>query len=314
VIMPSFTFVATAHALAWQGVTPVFCDIDPATHNIDPARVEELITDETSAILGVHVWGRACDVAGLERVASRHGLILCFDAAHAFASSAAGHMIGGGGVAEAFSFHATKFFNTLEGGAITTNDDEVATRCRRMRDFGFAGADRVESLGINGKMNEASAAMGLTNLEALQTFIDANERNYRFYVSGLDGIAGLALVQYPRGEECNFQYVVIEVDESACALSRDELQTVLHAESVLARRYFFPGCHRMVPYRDQALRVPLDETDRLAGRTLALPTGTAMTAEDVASVCRIVRLAVSQAPVVRAAIAASTAADTAVAP
>ena len=315
IIMPSFTFVATAHALEWQGVTPVFCDIDPATHNIDPAKVEELITSETSAILGVHVWGRACHVEALERVALRHGLSLCFDAAHAFACSAAGrHMIGGGGVAEAFSFHATKFFNTFEGGAITTNDDEVAARCRRMRDFGFAGVDRVESLGINGKMNEASAAMGLTNLEALQTFIDANERNHRLYRSGLEGIPGLALVQYPQGERCNFQYVVIEVDESASALGRDELQSVLHAENVLARRYFFPGCHQMPPYRDRVLRAPLAATDRLTGRTLALPTGTAVTAQDVADVCGIIRLAVSDAPAVKAAVAASTAGDTVVAP
>ena len=314
IIMPSFTFVATAHALEWQGVTPVFCDIDPATHNIDPAKVEGLITEETSAILGVHVWGRACDVEALEGVARRNGLSLCFDAAHAFASSAAGHMIGGGGAAEAFSFHATKFFNTLEGGVITTNDDEVAGRCRRMRDFGFAGVDRVESLGLNGKMNEASAAMGLTNLEALQTFIDANERNHRLYLSGLEGIPGLALVQYPQGERSNFQYVVIEVDESASALSRDELQAVLHAENVLARRYFFPGCHRMPPYRDRVLRAPLTETDRLTGRTLVLPTGTAVTALDVVAVCGIVRRALADAPAVRAAVAASIAGDAVVTP
>ena len=313
IIMPSFTFVATAHALEWQGVTPVFCDIDPATHNIDPAKVEELITSETSAILGVHVWGRACDVETLEGVALRHGLGLCFDAAHAFACSTASRMIGGGGLAEAFSFHATKFFNTFEGGAITTNDDQVAARCRRMRDFGFAGIDRVESLGINGKMNEASAAMGLTNLEALQTFIDTNERNHRLYRSGLEGIPGLTLVLYPQGEQCNFQYVVIEIDESTSALSRDELQAVLHAENVLARRYFFPGCHRMPPYRDRVLQAPLTETDRLTGRTLALPTGTAVTAEDVAAVCGIIRLAASDAAAVRAAVAATTAGDTALA-
>ena len=314
VIMPSFTFVATAHALEWQGVTPVFCDIDPATHNIDPSKVEELITNETSAILGVHVWGRACEVEALERVALRYGLRLCFDAAHAFACSAAGRMIGGGGDAEAFSFHATKFFNTFEGGAITTNDDEVAMRCRRMRDFGFAGADRVESLGINGKMNEASAAMGLTNLEALQSFIDTNARNHSLYRSGLEGIPGVALVRYPQGERSNFQYVVVEVDERASDLSRDELQAVLSAENVLARRYFFPGCHTMPPYRERALRAPLPETERLTGRTLALPTGTAVTEADVVRVCAIVRRAVADAAAVKVAVAASTAGDAAVAP
>jgi len=314
IIMPSFTFVATAHALEWQGVTPVFCDIDPATHNIDPAKVEELITSETSAILGVHVWGRACDVEALARVALRHGLCLCFDAAHAFACSTAGRMVGGQGLAEAFSFHATKFFNTFEGGAITTDDDEIAARCRRMRDFGFAGVDLVVSLGLNGKMNEASAAMGLTNLEALPTFIEANERNHDLYRSGLEGMPGLTLVEYPQGERSNFQYVVIEVDERDFALKRDELQAVLHAENVLARRYFFPGCHQMPPYRDRVLRAPLPETERLTGRTLALPTGTAVTAADVAEVCGIVRRAVAEAPAVRAAVATALAGDTVVEP
>ena len=314
VIMPSFTFVATAHALEWQGITPVFCDIDPSTHNIDPARVEELVTGETSAILGVHVWGRSCDVSALERIARRHGLNLCFDAAHAFACSSEGRMIGGGGAAEAFSFHATKFFNTFEGGAITTDDDEVAERCRKMRDFGFTGVDRVESLGINGKMSEASAAMGLTNLEALATFIDANERNHHLYRKGLDGIPGLSVVRYPREERSNYQYVVIEVDADASELCRDELQAVLREENVLARRYFYPGCHRMAPYRDRALRAALPETERLTQRTLALPTGTAITDADVAAVCRIILQAMSTAPAVKAAVAATRTGGSAVRP
>jgi dTDP-4-amino-4,6-dideoxygalactose transaminase len=272
------------------------------SHNIDPAKVEELITPQTSAILGVHVWGRSCDVEALQQVASRHGLALCLDAAHAFSCSTKGRMIGGGGVAEAFSFHATKFYNTFEGGAVTTNDDDVAAHCRRMRDFGFAGVDRVEALGINGKMNEASAAMGLTNLEALQAFIEVNERNHGLYAAGLEGIPGVTLVKYPQGERSNFQYVVIEIDNDVSALTRDEVLAVLTAENVLARRYFFPGCHMMPPYRDRGLRAPLPETERLTTRTLALPTGTAVSDKDVTAVCSIVRQAMAQASAVRAAV------------
>ena len=138
VIVPSFTFVATAHALWWQGIRPVFCDIDPATHCLDPAAVERHLTPRTTGILGVHLWGRACDVEGLEALAGRHGLKLLFDAAHAFGVSHRGRMIGSFGRCEVLSFHATKFFNALEGGAIVTNDGELAAKTRLMRNFGFS--------------------------------------------------------------------------------------------------------------------------------------------------------------------------------
>src|SRR5438552_8694003 len=155
VILHSFTFIATAHALRWHGVTPVFCDIDPNTHNIDPLQVAELITELTSGIIGVHVWGRPCNVDALADLARRHNLKLLFDAAHAFGCSHTGRMIGGFGDAEIFSFHATKFVNTFEGGAIVTNDSELAAKLRLMRNFRFAGLDTVTSLGSNGQMNEA---------------------------------------------------------------------------------------------------------------------------------------------------------------
>ena len=163
VIVPAWIFVAPIHALQWQGLKPVFCDVDPKSHTLDPKAVERLITSNTSAILGVHVWGQPCAIRALADIASRRNLRLLYDAAHAFACSYRGRMVGGFGDAEVFSFHATKFFHTLEGGAITTNSDETADRVRLIRNFGFAGVDNVASLGINGKMNEASAAMGLTH-------------------------------------------------------------------------------------------------------------------------------------------------------
>lgn len=296
VIVPSFTFVATAHALDWQGITPVFCDVDPKTHNIDPARVEELITPQTTGIVGVHLWGRSCDVEALTDIARKHDLKLLFDAAHAFGCSHEGRMIGNFGDAEVFSFHATKFLNTLEGGAITTNDDELMNRIRLMKNFGFAGQDNVVYAGTNGKMNELSAAMGLTSLENMDTFIAANYSNYECYREGLEDVPGVHLMEYAKTEKCNYQYLVLEIDEAVTRLTRDELVRILWAENVVARRYFYPGCHRMEPYRstqshiDWSSRLP--ETIALSERLITLPTGTAVGPEQVEKICDIIRTAV----------------------
>jgi len=301
VIVPAFTFIATAHSLQWQEITPVFCDVDPRTHNINPARIEELITPKTTGIIGVHLWGRPCDVEALSEIAERRHLTLLFDAAHAFACSHDGKMIGRFGLAEVFSFHATKFFNTFEGGAITTNDDDLAAKIRLMKNFGFAGYDNVIYIGSNGKMTEICAAMGLTNLESLDDFAAANRRNYEAYRFGLSGIPGLSLIRYDETEECNYQYMVVEVDEEKTGLSRDELVQVLHAENVLARRYFFPGCHRMEPYRSYFphSKFLLPETEKLAQRVMVLPTGTAITPSQIEVVCSILDRAIRHAPKVR---------------
>jgi dTDP-4-amino-4,6-dideoxygalactose transaminase len=196
VIVPSFTFVATAHSLQWQEITPVFCDIDPRSHNIDPAQVERLITPRTTGIVGVHLWGRPCDVEALEEIAQRRGLGLLFDAAHAFGCSRRGTMVGNFGRAEVFSFHATKFLNTFEGGAVATNDDELASRIRLMKNFGFAGYDNVVYPGTNGKMTEMSAVMGLTGLESIDEFVATNRINHHLYSSGLADIPGITVAAY----------------------------------------------------------------------------------------------------------------------
>jgi dTDP-4-amino-4,6-dideoxygalactose transaminase len=295
VIVPAFTFIATAHAVQWLGFTPVFCDVDPRTHTLDPARVEELITPRTTGILGVHLWGQPCDIEALAAIASRHGLKLLFDAAHAFHCSWRGRMIGNFGDAEVFSFHATKVFNTFEGGALATNNAELAWRVRRMRNFGFAGFDQTDSLGTNAKMSEASAAMGLTNLESLQDFIETNQRNYHVYRRAIEGIPGVRMLEYDASEKRNYQYVVLEVEESEAVLSRDSLQEILRAENVLARRYFYPGCHRMEPYASTMPNVGsrLPVTEGLARRVLVLPTGTAVNTEQIEIICGILRFAIS---------------------
>jgi dTDP-4-amino-4,6-dideoxygalactose transaminase len=293
VIVPSFTFVGTVHALQWLGITPVFCDVDPRTHNIDPGKVEELVTPATAGIMGVHLWGRPCDVEALEEIACRRQLKLLFDAAHAFACTHRGKLIGGFGDAEVYSFHATKFLNSFEGGAIATNDDELAETARLLRNFGFVGYDEVASLGINGRMNEVCAAMGLTSLESLEEFVSVNLRNYRIYEEELATVPGIRLIDYDEAERNNYQYVVLEVDASVAGVTRDELVDRLWAEGVLARRYFHPGCHRMEPYRslfpDAGRRLP--ETEQLTERVLCLPTGTAVEPEDVRWICGILRRA-----------------------
>ena len=300
VIVPAFTFVATAHALQWQEVTPVFADVDPATHCIDPESVEAMITPQTSGIIGVHLWGRPCAVEPLRKLAERHRLKLMFDAAHAFGCSCGARMIGSFGEAEVFSFHATKLMNTFEGGAIVTNDDRLAEKLRLMHNFGFSGIDRVIYIGTNGKMSEVSAAMGLTNLESLDDFIEVNARNYRKYRKSLAGIAGLALMPYPEEHRSNYQYVVVEVGDDA-ALTRDEIVEVLHAENVIARRYFYPGVHRMEPYRSSAahasLKLPV--TERLCRQVMVLPTGTAVSEDAIDRVCAVIRTALAEAGAVR---------------
>jgi len=295
VIVPSFTFVATAHALQSQGITPVFCDIDPLTHNIDPVRAAELITPRTSGIVGVHVWGRPCDTTALGALAQTHGLRLLYDAAHAFDCAQGDRMIGTFGDAEVLSFHATKFINAFEGGALVTNDDALADRVRLMHNFGFADYDTVVSIGTNGKMSEASAAMGLTSLDSIDEFLMANRANHDRYADDLSGITGINLVQFDKHQRHNHQYVVIEVDASLVGLSRDLLQRALCEEQVLARRYFYPGCHRSEPYRslypDAGLR--LTHSERLSDSVLSLPTGTALGPSHVSQVCELIRFVAS---------------------
>jgi len=294
VIVPSFTFIATAHALQWQEITPVFCDIDPQTHNLHPARVEALITPRTTGILATHVWGRPCSIDRLIEIARRHRLKLLFDAAHAFGCSYHGRQIGNFGDAEVFSFHATKFLNTFEGGAVITNDDDLANKVGLMTNFGFAGYDRVIYLGINGKMTEVAAAMGLTGLECADEFIATNRRNYELYQRALADLPGVRMSQYNQTEQNNYQYIVLEIDETATHISRDLTSSILHAENVLVRRYFYPGCHRMEPYRSYFPHAGLllPETEKLTERIMCLPTGTAIQNEDIDLICELIHFIV----------------------
>lgn len=297
VIVPSYTFIATAHALHWQGMTPVFADIDPTTHNLDPAAVRRMITPRTSGIIGVHLWGRGAPVKELQAIAEEHGLQLMFDAAHAFGCSYRGRMVGGFGRAEVLSFHATKFFNTFEGGAVVTNEDDLAETMRLMRNFGFAGFDNVIHSGTNGKMIEVCAAMGLVNLDYMDSVIEANRRSYHTYGEALAGVPGIAVLPYDEAERNNYQYVIVEVGPD-CPATRDQIVMALHAENVLARKYFWPGCHRMQPYRDlfPHAGLVLPNTQLVADRVIALPTGTTFDETAVRTVTALIRTLLGAQP------------------
>ncbi|HRX50757.1 MAG TPA: aminotransferase class I/II-fold pyridoxal phosphate-dependent enzyme [Candidatus Krumholzibacteria bacterium] len=303
VLVPAYTFVATAHALRWQGIEPVFCDVDPVTHQIDPADAARRITPATTGILAVHLWGRPAPHAELRALADRHGLRLMYDAAHALGATHAGRGIGSLGDLTVLSFHATKVLGTAEGGAIATRDPRLAERVRLMANFGFTGLDQVEALGINGKMSELSAAMGLASLDHLDGWIAANRRNREAWRVALAPLPGVTLLDEITSDARNHHYVVAVV-EPECPLSRDHLLAVLRAENALARRYFFPGCHRMEPYRSTppagGWRLPVTET--LAERVLVLPNGTRTTPADIALCGEILQRAVAGGPALAARI------------
>ncbi len=294
VIVPSWTFIATVHALQWRGITPVFADVDPETHCLDPESVRSKITDRTTGILAVHLWGRAAPVAELEEISSEFNLTLLYDAAHSFGASVGDRMVGTFGDAEILSFHATKFFNAIEGGAIVTNDDGLADRARLMRNFGFAGEDNVVSEGTNGKMTEICAAMGLSNFEGIDELIAVNRRNYEAYVHGVDHLPGLRILPIDSGNRSNYQYVVLLVEDN-CPAPRDEILAALRRNNILARRYFWPGSHRMEPYRSlqPEAGASLPVTEQLAERVIVLPTGTSVSEDDTRVVTSVIAAALS---------------------
>ncbi|MBU1148297.1 MAG: aminotransferase class I/II-fold pyridoxal phosphate-dependent enzyme [Candidatus Omnitrophica bacterium] len=273
IILPSFTFIATAHACLWQGAKTVFCDISPDRLGLDPAKAEELINNETCAVIGVHLFGNLCDIEGLTRLSKKHNIKLIFDAAHAFNCYHGDKPIGCFGDAVILSFHATKFFGTFEGGAILTNDPKLAERLRFLRNFGFRGYDNVGFLGINGKMSESSAAMGLASIPAIGHRSAMLKNNLEVYRKGLSGIPGVDVLQVGKGGRSNYQYMVMFVDEIKFGVSRDVLCKVLWKENIIARKYFYPGCHNMEPYRticpdaDKRLGV----TDQVSNKVLCLP-------------------------------------------
>ncbi|HEX2163699.1 MAG TPA: DegT/DnrJ/EryC1/StrS family aminotransferase [Thermoanaerobaculia bacterium] len=289
VLTTPFTFPATTHVLAWSGLDPVFCDVDPATMNLDPERLESRITPRTRAILAVHVYGTPCEVAALQEIADRHGLKVIYDAAHAFGVRVDGRGIGSFGDASAFSFHATKLFHTAEGGALACRDPAVADEAALLRNFGIRDEQTVELPGLNGKLSEVHAALGLAVLDALP-----EERRHRReladgYREELSGLPGLGLpAALPEG---SVQYFVVRVDGERFGCTRDELHLTLRAANVFARRYFYPLCSESPAYRRLPSADPrqLPEAHRAAREVLCLPLHSGVSLEQVRAISRVVR-------------------------
>ena len=275
VIIPSFTFIATAHSLRWQRIDPVFCDVRMEDHLIDPTKIEELITPRTSAMMAVPIWGQPCDYTALQAIADKHRLKLIFDSAHAFGCKSGDQYLGGFGDAEVFSFHATKVFSTGEGGAITTNSDELAEKLRLMRNFGFTNYDKTEHIGTNAKMSEFAAAYGLVHLDELESIIEHNRKIHQAYLDEFSKFQEFRFLNYNLPGKSNYQYVVAQVASDI----RDLLVDYFHAQGILLRRYFHPGCHRMEPYasHEQYQGLKLNVTDNISSEIVVFPTGTQVT-------------------------------------
>lgn len=289
VIVPSFTFIAIPHTLFRLGIKPVFVDIDPNDLNISIKNIEALINSQTTGMIAVHTWGRPCDIKNLENLANQNNLKLIFDASHAFSVTSNGKKIGNFGDAEIFSFHATKFINSFEGGGVTTNNDDTAEKVRLMRNFGFAGMDYVVSEGTNGKMSEINAAMGLTSLESVDQFREVNMQNYNRYRKRIESINGIIFLEYDTNTNPNYQYITIEVDSEDTILDRDEIISILHAENVIARRYFYPGCHKSEPYKSlfKGVEYNLPVTEEKVKLLICLPTGNAIGKEEIDGICDV---------------------------
>jgi dTDP-4-amino-4,6-dideoxygalactose transaminase len=290
VLMPSFTFVATAQAAVLAGLAPVFCEVDPSSCQMTPATAEQALEAGVSAVCPVNLWGGSADIQALEDWARSHGLQLFFDSAHGFGVERTEGRLGRFGSAEVFSFHATKIMSATEGGCICTEDDELAERIRNMRsNYGIRRTMPV-SLTVNARMSEAQAAIALMSLEAIDERIAKNRMIFDSYRSALDTLPGVRLLRPSNVTRSNYQCVVIEIAEDVFGLSRDLLWSVLRAEGVRARRYFKPGIHRSVPfdtlYPQYVEALPI--TDVLCDTVLQLPVGAFVTTEDAERIGRLI--------------------------
>jgi len=288
VIVPSFTFIASAQAISWAGLTPVFCDVNSETHMIDIESIEKVIDKDVSAILPVNLWGGTNDLDLLQDYACKRNLGLVFDSAHSFGVEYKGQSIGGWGDAEVFSFHATKIFTSGEGGCITTNNDLLASKLRNIRSSYGAGKPIEVVKTSNGRMSEAQACIGLINLTKVDDYIDKNKAIYNRYRSAISVIDGLKIIEPSGTTRSNYQYINIEVDEDVFELDRDELIQVLAAENIDARRYFFPGAHNAEPYKKLMQNLDFPNTNYLNKRLLQLPTGSLVTQEIQEIVCTLI--------------------------
>ena len=291
VITTPFTFPATTHVLWWNGITPVFADIDPDTMTLDPTSVEEAITQRTSGILGVHVYGIPCDVEALGDIADRHGLKVIYDAAHAFETEINGVGIGNFGDISMFSFHPTKLFHTGEGGCLSYRDSNLKPRIDLLKNFGIKSEFEVIMPGINGKMNEMQAALGHVVLELVDDERARRQRIRQQYEEELSGLPGITIPKTGSVVKDSGQYMVIRINGSEFGQDRDAVYEQLRAENIFARKYFFPLTSDYACYRNLSTARPerLPNAVRVSQEVLCLPYYGALTTDEVSAICEIVR-------------------------
>ena len=285
-IVPSYTFSGTVHAAIWNNLTPVFADIDRRGWTIDPASVETKISRRTAAILAAPVYGNPCDNDALQAIADRHGIPLYLDTASGFGCTYKGRRLGGFGRAEIFSFHATKTFATMEGGALTTNDDAFADRARQLRSFGQAGLVDCASAGINGKMTEVAALVGLRSLDTFDDVIAHRAMITAEYIARLSTIPGLTIQQVADGNTSTRLYMAFTVDPEVFGLTADQVAESMKAENVIARRFLDPPVHKMSYYRGRFGDISLPVTEAIASSAVALPLYSDMTVAEVDLITR----------------------------
>lgn len=291
VITTPYSFVATTHALWWNGIKPVFVDIDPASGCLDPTKIEAAITPKTTAIMPVHVYGKPCDVEAIQQIADKYGLKVIYDAAHAFGVEVNGKSILGAGDMATLSFHATKVYNTVEGGAMIMHDEKTKLRIDYLKNFGFAGETEVVAPGINSKMDEIRAAYGLLNLRQVDQAIEARRRVALRYREALSDVEGITYWNDMPGVRHNYSYFPIFVDSAKYGLSRDDLYFRMKEHGVWGRRYFYPLISTFSTYRGLESAAPerLPVATRMASEVICLPMHHALTEDDVQRVIDVIR-------------------------
>lgn len=291
VITTPYSFVATTHALWWNGIKPVFVDIDPKTLTIDPNKIERAITPKTTAIMPVHVYGYPCNIDAIQEIADKYGLKVIYDAAHAFGVKINGESILKHGDIATLSFHATKTYNTVEGGALICRDEKTKQRIDYLKNFGFAGETTVIAPGINGKMDEIRAAYGLVNLKHVDAAIDYRQKVAQAYRKGLKDIEGISFLDDMEGVRHNYSYFPIFIDEKKYGMTRDELYFKMRENNILGRRYFYPLISDFSTYRglESASPTNLPVANKIANQVICLPIYHTLRMEDVQRIIDIIK-------------------------
>ena len=288
VITTPYTFASTTHAIVRNGLTPVFCDINPEDFTIDVSKLEDLITDKTSAILPVHVYGNICNIEEIERISKKYDLKVIYDAAHAFGCTYKGVGIGNFGHASCFSFHATKVFNSIEGGAVCHNSHELWRRIYMLKNFGIRNEESVIGVGANAKMNEMAAAMGICNLRRIDECITERKRVAERYRQWLGDIPGLQLNPIQENVVTNYSYFPVIFDEKVFGSSRNEVAAALKEEQIYARKYFYPLTNTYDCYEGRFNEDDTPVARHISKRVLTLPIYPTLADEDVDRICKIV--------------------------